>query len=162
MSFSTKEIVDIAVGVEETGYEFYRAAMKKFKETAVSEVFDFLAREEIVHKELFQSMASAKGDEGVFTDEYYSYLKAIGGARIFDRDSIDANTIISTIDTPLRAVQYAFNAEKDSILLYSEMKGLYREGSENIGVLDRIIAEERKHVTTLIDLSDKLLLAGSS
>lgn len=158
MSYSIREIIDIAVGVEETGYEFYREAMKKFKDPTISEVFDYLADEELVHKELFQSMATVKTEAGVFTDEYFSYLKAIGGPRIFNRESADAGKVLAGITTPRGAVQYAFNAEKDSILLYSEMKRLYPDGSESIAVLDRIIDEERKHVITLIELTDRLLL----
>ncbi len=158
MKFTTKEIIDIAVGIEETGYEFYREAMIKFKDSPVVEVFDFLAREELAHKELFQTLATGKNDEGIFTDEYYFYLKAIGGPRIFDRSAATASGALSGIDKPLGAVSYAFNAEKESILFYSEMKRIYREGSESVNILDTIIEEERKHVLTLADLSEKIRL----
>ena len=161
MSFSIKEIIDIAVGVEETGYAFYREASGKFKDPALTDMFEFLAKEELAHKELFQSMGTGREDGGVFNEEYFSYLKAIGGQRVFDRDSLDTKKVVEKIATPMGAIQYAFNAEKDSILLYSEMKGLYREGSGSISILDRIIAEERKHIAVLIDLSEKLRLAGA-
>ena len=158
MAYTIKEIIDIAVGIEESGLEFYTRCSKKFKEPSISDVFEFLAREEQAHKELFQSLYGRPEPKGVFNDEYFAYIKAIGG-RVFDWQKRDMDDILQNINKPLDAVQHAFIAEKDSILFYSEVKPMYGNNDEVIPLLDKIINEERKHVATLVDLADKLRLA---
>jgi rubrerythrin len=71
---------------------------------------------------------------------------------------MDMEQILAGINSPMDAVKHAFEAEKESILFYGEMKSLYPNESETRSLLDRIIAEERKHVTTLVDLLEKIRL----
>jgi rubrerythrin len=160
MSYNPKEIIDIAVGIEVAGYEFYTHCADKFKDAAISDVFDFLAREELEHKKLFQSLNNADKPEGVFSEEYFSYLKAIGGGRIFEKQAMTIDQIIAGIAVPEDAVRHAFGAEKESILFYSEMKPLYVNDPHTTSLLNRIIEEERKHVATLLDLLAKIRLTS--
>jgi rubrerythrin len=153
MDFNMKEIIDIAVGIEETGYKFYSGYKDVTKDPAVIDVFGFLANEERLHKIMFESMKNNVPEiHGVFTEEYYLYLKAIGGERIFD----NREPLYET--SPMNALKMALNLEKDSILFYNEMKQLYQEGEEAAVLIDKIISEERKHVTVLSDLAQKIRL----
>ena len=158
MAFTIQEIIDIAIIIEETGYEFYFQYGGRLKDTVVSDVFDFLAREELAHKEIFQSLRQQDEAMGIIPEEYSDYLKAIGGGRVFAEQKMDMAQILAGINSPLDAVKHAFNAEKESILFYSKMKDLYPNESETRSLLDRIIAEERKHVITLVDLAEKIRL----
>jgi rubrerythrin len=158
MSYTIKEIIDIAIGIEESGYEFYTRSAMKLKEPHIKDVFDFLAREEKVHRATFQTMEKKESPAGLYTDEYFAYLKAIGGGRVFDGPALEINRILAGIITPMDALRHAFNAEKESILFYSELEGLYAGDTESISLLDKIIAEERKHVATLVDLAEKFRL----
>jgi rubrerythrin len=158
MAFTIQEIIDIAIGIEETGYEFYIQCGSKFKNPAMSDVFDFLAREEMAHKELFRSLRRQDEAMAIIPEEYSGYLKAIGGGRVFAKQKMDMEQILAGINSPMDAVKHAFEAEKESILFYGEMKSLYPNESETRSLLDRIIAEERKHVTTLVDLLEKIRL----
>lgn len=147
--YSINEILDIAVELEEAGYEFYTKCIDKFEDQVIKDLFTFLADEELVHKELFLSMK--QGDEnkkGIFTEEYFLYMKSIGGGKIFsDENDRDFDEIITVED----AVKKAFHDEKESILLYSELKNHYSGDTEALALLERIIAEERNHVMKLYD-----------
>lgn len=159
MKYTVKEIIDIAVGIEETGYELYTGAANKFKDHGIGDVFDFLAGEELAHKKLFQSMYNSGDEKGVFTEEYFAYLKAIGAPRVFEGERKETGAVLRGMSSPLEVIQFAFAAEKESILLYTEMKELYREGGTTRTLLDKIIVEEKKHVITLSDLAAKVRLA---
>lgn len=157
MGYSIKEIIDIAVGFEEAGHDFYTRCIEKFKDENIREIFSFMAKEELNHKKTFKSMSkSNESSAGIFTDEYFLYIKAIGGGRVFGKE--DIGQIADSINTPAEAVQKAFMDEKNSILFYSELKKMYREGSEEIKLLDEILEEERKHVITLVDIMEKMQL----
>ncbi len=160
MSYTIKEIIDIAVGIEDSGYVYYTRCAGTFKDNPVRDVFDFLAREEQEHKKLFQSLHGTHAAQGVFTDEYFAYLKAIGGGRIFEKQEMTIDMILDSIKNPMDAVKHAFGAEKDSILLYSEMKQLYTGDPLTSSLLDKIIDEERKHVAMLLDLLEKIRFAS--
>ncbi|MBN2160093.1 MAG: ferritin family protein [Spirochaetes bacterium] len=159
MEYTIKEIIDIAVGIEETGHDLYSAAAKKFKDHGISDVFDFLAGEELAHKKLFQTFMDRDDEKGAFTEEYFAYLKAIGAPRVFEGSRKDTDALLRGMATPMEVIQFAFSAEKESILLYTEMKELYREGGDTRSLLDKIISEEKKHVLTLLDLAEKTGLA---
>ena len=56
MNFSFKEIIDLAVAIEQAGYEFYRSCSEKFDDGHIAELFRFLANEEEQHKKSFESL----------------------------------------------------------------------------------------------------------
>ncbi|HQQ51670.1 MAG TPA: ferritin family protein [Spirochaetota bacterium] len=95
--YSTKELIDIAMGIEETGFYFYSSFKSKFKDESFQQMFQFLADEELRHKDIFSNMLKGLNDtHGVYTQEYYSYLKAIGTTRVFS-NSNDVDTIAQTL-----------------------------------------------------------------
>jgi rubrerythrin len=157
MAYSLNEIIDIAIAIEETGYGFYMECSSGFKDPLIKDVFEFLAKEELTHKQTFQSFRDEDyGKEGVLNEEYYMYLKAIGGSKIFEERGKNVGKTISETTTPMDAIKEALVLEKESILFYTEMKELYRGGKKPTRLINAIIAEERKHVATLYDLSQKM------
>jgi rubrerythrin len=158
MAYSLKEIVDIAIGLEDAGHEFYEECGRFFKDAGMKDTFSFLAREELVHKELFQAFQWREESfaNGIFNDEYFAYLRAVGGGHVFDRHMVHLKELVHGMTTPLDAIRRAFIAEKDSILFYTEIKRLYPERHAATDMLERIIGEERKHILTLYDLTEKM------
>lgn len=156
--YSTKELIDIAIGIEETGFYFYSTFKNNFKDESFKQIFQFLADEELRHKGVFSDMLKElKDTQGLFTEEYYSYLKAIGTTRVFaNKDDIDK--IAPSLHQPLDIIKIAMDAERDSIVWYSELKEIYRNDAKAKNILERLINEERKHVLTLLDLKEKLIM----
>jgi rubrerythrin len=156
MKYSLKELVDIAVSIEESGYYFYTKCHDTFKNKNMKDIFSFLAEEELRHKDLFEEMLKKISEsEGYFSEEYYAYLTAIGKERVFQTlDDID--TTIKNIDTASDIFNLALKAEKDSILWYSELKELYEKDKEAQAVLTQLLNEEKKHVVTILNLKEKM------
>jgi rubrerythrin len=158
MAFSTKELIDIAVGIEDSGYYFYTKCREKFDDKVLKELFYFLAEEEMRHKEFFEKLDPALLDEkGIYTTEYFQYLTAIGDEKVFkDKNNIDS--VIKDINSPLDAIKTALTAEKDSILFYDELKELYKNEQDTFTILNKIINEERRHVIMLLDIREKIII----
>ncbi len=155
MNFSIKELVDISIGIEESGYYFYSQCRKKFDRKDIAEIFAFLAEEELRHKEIFEKMFSGLSDpRGHFTEDYFLYLKAIGEERVFKNNS-DVDAAIKEITSLRDVFSTALTAEKDSILWYSELLSMYGSDREAQTVLQKLINEERKHVVIILDLKEK-------
>lgn len=158
MKYTIKEIIDIAIGLEETGNKFYTKCSTKFKNKDIIETFSFLAKEELAHKEIFESFAPEDMDvSGQYNDEYYLYMKSIGGGRVFAKEQ-DIDKFLSSIDSPEEAIRKALADEKEAILFYSELKPYFQKNDKIIKILDEIIAEERKHVLTLVGLLENMRL----
>jgi len=158
MAFTPREIINIAIGIEEAGYEFYTQSGGRFDDPTVKDVFDFLAREELAHKEIFRSLLQQEDLDVKIPEGRAAYLRAVRDIRAFGGNKLDLDHILSGIKMPQDAIKHAFNAEKESLLFYSEMKELYPADRKTTSLLDRIIAEEKKHVITLVNLAEKIRL----
>lgn len=157
MDYTIKEIIDIAVGMEDAGFEFYKSVANKFDDEHIKDIFLYLADQEIEHKKKFQTLSSKIGNvQGKYTDEYYLYMKALGGDRIYSNENKDPDAVISGIHTPVDAINKGFQDEKEAILFYNEIKRYYENDREISDILDRIIEEERKHAMRLWDLKESL------
>lgn len=158
MKFSAKEIVDIAVGIEESGYYFYTRCRENFDNRELKELFGFLAEEELRHKEIFVNMLDQVKDvSGMFTEEYYQYLRAIGDERVF-KNNTDVDRVVKDIASINDVMKIALTAEKDSILWYSELAVMYDKDRDTHIVLERLLDEERRHVVLLLEIKEKLSL----
>jgi rubrerythrin len=158
MALTLREIIGAAIGIEEAGYEFYTRIRDIFDDPSVKDTFDFLAREELVHKEIFRSLLHPEDIDVTVQEERSTYLASIIGTPVFGAGKMDPEKILPHLNGPRDAVKHALTAEKESILFYTEMKDLNPSDRKTISLLDGIIAEERNHVVTLVDLSQKLRL----
>ena len=150
MKFSIKEIIDMAVELEKTGGHFYTECAAKFgKNDRLKELVQFLASEEAENEKIFKSMLEGIGEpEGNFTDEYYEYLSALISGRIFSSSSA-VDSFVEDIADHTDALYAAIQAEKDSILFYSELKEMYEGDPDKASVVSRLIEAERTHLIKL-------------
>ena len=154
--FSGRELVDIAIGIERNGASFYESLAKSAGNKTAKDVYEHLAGEERKHVGIFQSMLGPVADyrsPEIYTEEYDVYLKALVGSAIFPDEQV-ARAVAQKVSNAAEAIQMALSAEKESILFYSEMRGLVRQSDRN--VMDKIIEEERSHVRQLSDLKKDL------
>jgi rubrerythrin len=159
MAYSINEIIEIAINIEVRGFEFYTECRDRSADRVTADIFDFLAKEERAHKEKFLSLKNDyAAPDGPLSEEKYRYLKIIGGEKIFETLKVEVGRTRPDFTAPVEAVKKAFILEKDSILFYDEMKQMYGAEREPIELIEKIIAEERKHITILYDLSQKIRL----
>ncbi len=153
MKYSAKEIIDMAVELEKTGSYFYSKCSEKFeKDSELKGLFHFLADEELEHQKIFTSMLNdLKDSAGNFTDEYYEYLSALISGRIF-RNIEAVAEFINEIEDVIDAFHAAIQAEKDSVLFYSEIKSMYEANAGAQIILDKLINAERSHLVKLNDM----------
>ena len=89
----------------------------------------------------------------ILTEEYDSYLRALTDSFVFTDDQV-AREMARKVESDVEAIQIALGAEKDSILFYSEMRGLVRTSDRD--VVNKIIEEEKSHLRRLSDLKKSL------
>ena len=150
------EIAKIACDIETDGMNFYRAAADVapnaenkglFKELGQQE-FEHLARFRELYKQLDERMGGSESTtEYLFDDELTRYLKVISQGMVFPEGD-NASTWLSKGPDIKDILKFALQAEKDSILLYTEIIGhtVFADSKE---MLQKIIAEERSHMVRL-------------
>ncbi|MFC1926073.1 ferritin family protein, partial [Chloroflexota bacterium] len=153
---SGSELVHIAIGIERNGAAFYDSLAESNENVTARDVYKHLATIERNHIETFQNMLSHVGDyqpPETYTEEYDLYLKALVDSSVFRNEQI-AREMAQKVSSEAEALHIGLGAEKDSILFYSEMRGLVHQSDRN--VIDRIIEEEKTHLKRLLELLRRL------
>lgn len=152
------EVVQLAIDIEDRGYEFYTLASEKFSDNKeIKEFFIEMAKEELVHKTRFEELyrrllEEKKGDDSSYFDiEASIYLTLLYNTSVFpSKDSV--NEVLKKINTYEDAIELAIRAEKDSIIFYDEIvKEAKFDSTKKVAVM--LLNEEIKH---FIDLSNRI------
>ena len=154
--FSGGELINIAMGIEKNGAVFYDSLAESTGDAAIRQTYQYLADKEREHLEIFRNMLGDAGDHQpseTLTEEYDAYLKALVNSLIFTDDNV-AREMAQKVDSDAEAIQIALGAEKDSILIYSELQHLVRKA--DCETVNRIIEEEKSHMRQLMDIKDIL------
>jgi rubrerythrin len=153
--FSGSELLEIAMGIERNGIAFYQAVADKTKDRDAKGIYNYLAGEEKKHLDTFRgmsdSLAQVKPPE-TYTEEYMLYLKALVDSAVFSNVT-EAQQKAGKVSGQIEAIDTGIQAEKDSILFYTELQNLVRERDRKV-VLS-ILDEEKKHLRQLSDLKAK-------
>lgn len=149
--FNASEIFQFAIKIEENGEQFYKAMMTRFDEEEIKDLFSYLADQERQHKKIFQAMLSeieSYEPPESYPGEYFNYLRAYAEDLIFNLSQLDEE--ISSINDIFSALDAAIGKELDTILYYHEMiNAVPKEQTQQI---EKIIAEERRHVVRLSEI----------
>lgn len=157
--FNDLEALEIAIAIEERGEAFYRAAAKRLKEKESKEMLIRLADEEQDHAETFRLLYEQAldkkldfDDDYIFDQEVSAYLRAMISSTVFPSQE-EQDEIFKRIDGIVDVLKIGIQAEKDSILYYTQMV-ISSKFVEAKDAFRRLIKEEQKH---LIDLQTRLL-----
>lgn len=148
--FGANDVAELAMRIEQKGQAFYLLAADAAEDPGAREFFEFLAQEESRHELFFRDMRDNLGETelppGSDFEEYTSYVLAlIDSHDVFNFDYTEAFS--SGQFTFEDAVRTAMRFEKDTILVFTELKTLVPEGDRE--EVDRCIDEERKHLRML-------------
>lgn len=148
MAKTEMNVIDYAMKAEKDGIAFYTKAAKKFNDAELKDVFMKLAKEEAKHLETFigiEAKAEKKGADQCFRSEDISdYLVTVIREGLFPRgDSMVKR--LEKVNTVYEACILAMNAEKNAILLYSELAKLSKDKDQK-KLIEQIAKEERSHI----------------
>ena len=153
-NFNDAEALKIAMNIEEEGLEFYSILMKGARDDKARDIFSKLASAEKKHFALFQEMYSkitspsnpVQGCEDYTVD---LYLKDLIETGVFTKKG-EARRLATEIKTDIDALKIGIQAEKDSILYYTEaVKNTRHEGGKK--AFEQLTDEEKKHLRILTE-----------
>jgi rubrerythrin len=154
--FSASELLEMAMGIERNGMAFYQALAKKTRKRDVKDIYNFLTEEEKKHLNTFKGMADSLGQgkaPEIGSEEYMLYLKALIDNVAFSNVN-EAQEKAAKVLNEIEAIGIGIQAEKDSILFYTEFQNSLREQDRKV-VLN-ILDEEKSHLQQLSELAAKL------
>ena len=154
--FSGSELLEIALGIERNGAAFYQALADKTHNRNAKAIYDYLASEERKHLDTFQGMLNTVGQyqpPEAYAEEYMLYLKSLVDSLVFSNVT-EAQQKVEKISSEIEALDTGIQAEKDSILFYTEMQNFVRQPDQKV-VLN-IIGEEKAHLRQLSQLKQTL------
>jgi rubrerythrin len=154
--FSGSELLEIAVGIERNGMAFYQALACKTGDRNVKDIYNYLAGEEKKHLDTFQGMSNSLGQDKppeTYTEEYMLYLKSLVDSTVFSNVT-EAQQKAAKVFNEIEALDTGIQAEKDSILFYTELQDLVKKPDHKV-VLNTL-NEEKKHLRQLSELKREL------
>lgn len=144
-------VIDFALHQEKQGVSFYTKAAEKFRGTELAGLFVKLAKEEAKHlRDLIDLQASAlrKGVEECFRAvEIDDYLEAIVREGVLPEGEKEAERL-DQIKTVEDACRVAMQAEKNAILLYTELATLSKDKGQK-KILEAMVREEKIHMAKI-------------
>jgi rubrerythrin len=150
--FLGSEICEMAIETEKKGAAFYAAVAAGAQTPAVRQFCADMAAAEREHETTFSAMLAPlsyfEAPES-YPGEYMDYVHAL-----LERDVMPGEeagrSLAANAQSEVEAVDFAIQFEKSTILFLHEMRNFVPE-SERL-VVDKLIDEERSHVTSLAKL----------
>ena len=158
-SFSGNQLIDIAIGIEKNGLAFYDVMAISTEDNETKAAFHYLAEMERAHIGIFQAMlteADKYSTSETYSGESAKYIQSLVDNTVFT-DEMATGELTTQVNTDIGALELAINAEKDSILLYYEMKEIIAKQAQPS--LNKIISEEKSHLEKLSELKKRLATA---
>lgn len=151
--FSIREIIEQAIQTEKLGNEFYTKMAEKFHENQeLKRLFEILSAHEVRHGKSFVALKEKmKDEEPEGWDEVTLYLRAIVDSEYFlGKDKCLPS--LEHVKTAVEAIDFALCFERETLLYYYAL----REATKEKEILDKIIGEEKSHITWLNNLRRSL------
>ena len=148
--FTSKEILDIALKIEQNGEAVYRRAVQDLVNPDLAKRLTWMADEEARHAEWFMKLQSDLGTHNnrIAVNEMNSdVLQNVIGKQSFTLQDID----FTDVSDMRKLMDIFIEFEKDGILFY-EMLRTFIKDQDVLENLDRIVAEEYKHIETLQEI----------
>ncbi len=157
-SFSSREILDLIIRVEENGSRFYGRLADKTQSREYQSIFRYFQEQEHQHKIIFEEMLAEIDNGNVFdfgAGEYDRYFSSVAEGIVFTEEKLKQEEFMTDIPA---ALELAVRIEKESIELYSKLRDLTRP--ERHPLWERIIREEEKHLEQFTRLKRDIAKRG--
>ena len=145
--FSIQEILDLAIRLEKNGESVYRNAVDKVSKPDLTSLLVWMADEEVKHAKWFSDLK-----QKLVTDSINPFMEEMGreiftdllGEKSFSHREVDFTKMGQVHDLIATFMEF----EQDTVLFYETLKP-FIEDNETLKHLEKIIAEENNHITTL-------------
>ncbi|MFB0509669.1 MAG: ferritin family protein [bacterium] len=157
-SFSPEDVIKLALQIEQSGKTVYQTAAEQAQTPELTELFQFLAREENDHIDSFQKIyddykLSAK-TLGVSKPEDMSYLETLAQSQLFQGADKAINAVKQFNDL-LQLINFALGFERDAMLFFVKLYRMVGEKYRNL--ISKLIKEEEAHIVKLTEIQYKLI-----
>jgi len=145
--FEIKEILELAIRLEENGEATYRKAMASSSNESMNALLQWMADEEVSHREWFAALKSDldSGVKNPFIEEMSRQVfKDLVGGQSFSLKEVDFSKVSGTHELISIFIEF----EQDTVLFY-ELIAPFIEDEETREHLQRVIAEEHRHIDRL-------------
>lgn len=154
--FSAREIVEIAIQTEQSGFEFYTHAAGKVIHKPLADLLQWLAGQELEHERIFGEMLQAP-DRPMPSEEYEGerreYIQALLDVRVLP-DVETGLTRLASMTADAQILDFALGIEKDTILFQYVLRDLSAPTAAE--TVSKIIAQEEGHVVRLMAMKSQL------
>lgn len=157
--FSLNEVIELAVQIEKSGYQFYDTALgRKDLGSKARELIEKLRDEELRHEGTFKNLRSStdyeKLGDPIDWQEAASYFKAISDSHIFSDSGASIKLATSASDES-EIIEFAIQFEKDTLIFFHSLHHTTTEIFVK-KIINKIIDEEVTHVMLLMDMKKEL------
>jgi len=148
--FSSKEILDIALKIEQNGEAVYRRATQELANPDLAKRLGWMADEEARHAEWFRNLKSdlcTHTNRKAIDDINSGMLSDLVGEQSFTLQDID----FPGVEDLQNLIEIFIEFEKDGILFYELLRSFIKD-QDVLESLDQIIAEEYRHIEILQEI----------
>jgi rubrerythrin len=156
IKLNSKEVLEIAVGIEENGEKFYRLAADKVKDGDLKKMLKSLADWEKGHRLYFLGLLEGleNSHDGLFAtedmeEEVSLYLKAIADSNVF-KTGMKVEDLLGNLQDAGAILDKALEREKDAVAYFSALKYSFSSPEDQLNI-DKIILEELSHIRYLTE-----------
>ena len=145
--FTAREVIGIAIQIEENGERFYRQAIEVANKAEMQDLLKWLADEEARHGKFFidmkDSIVQKTGDDwAVQISE--QLLQSMVKDRAFSLEEVR----FAAIETDAQLIEVGLELERDSIQFY-ELLLSFIDDPETVVHVNEILKEEKRHMDFL-------------
>ena len=152
--FNVAEVIDMGIEKEKKRRDYYGLTAEKFKELDMKDLFTRLRDWEAEHITKFTGIRNSVEDAEVmenYQGEFEAYMKALVDDMLYDQ--VSADQFAKFVKTPLDAIRFGIEFEKDAILFFREL--LSYMTPNHTEKVEELICEEKKHLIYLTELKRK-------
>ena len=147
------DMVELAMGLEQSGQVFYRAVAAKSSVPQIQALFSDLADQEKLHYAAFAKLAEAVRNKPLMLpeewDQYQDYLQATVQSAFFEGPD-KALAAADRVHDEREALGMAMSFEKETMLFFHDLRDMASPTDQE--VITRIIQEEKRHLRRLAGL----------
>lgn len=156
IKLNSREILEVAIGIEENGENFYRRAADKVEDGELKKMLNSLADWEKGHRLYFMRLLEDLGEDqdGMFDvqdmeEEVFLYLKAIADSNVF-KTGMKVEDVLGNLHSAADILDKALEREKDAVAYFSALKYSFSSPDDRVNI-DKIIIEELSHIRYLTE-----------